>query len=91
MNFEDALRFGGQGAKGNCNKHGEHMYWVYIHPQTDMDTQKGPMKTTVPIKKGYMDGCRNYGPFLDPCYDTAPLGYPQRGHNSDNCPEGFPC
>ena len=21
---------------------------------------------------GYMGGCQNYGPFLDPCYNTAP-------------------
>ena len=29
-----------------------------------METQKGPMKTTVPPKGDYMGGCQNYGPFL---------------------------
>ena len=35
---------------------------------------------------GYMGGCQNYGPFLDPYYSTAPniLGYPKRDHNFDN-------
>ena len=27
------------------------------------------METTI---MGYMDGCQNYGPFLDPYYSTAP-------------------
>ena len=32
-------------------------------------------------------GCQNYGPFLDPYYDTAPnSGYPKRDHNFDNQP-----
>ena len=35
-----------------------------------------------------MGGCQNYGPFLDPYYNTAPknLGYPKRDHNLDNHP-----
>ena len=36
-----------------------------------------------------MGSCQNYGPFLDPYYNTAPniyLGYPKRDHNFDNHP-----
>ena len=35
-----------------------------------------------------MDGCQNYGPFLDPYYNTAPniQGTPKRDHNSDSHP-----
>ena len=36
----------------------------------------------------YMGGCQNYGPFLGPYYNTAPiiLGTPKRDHNFDNYP-----
>ena len=36
--------------------------------------------------RGHASGCRNYGPFLDPYYNTVPniLGYPKRDHNFDN-------
>ena len=36
----------------------------------------------------YMGGCQNFGPFLDPYYNTAPniTGTPKRDHNSDNHP-----
>ena len=43
---------------------------------------------------GYIGGCQNYGLFLDPYYNTAPiiyLGYPKRDHDFDNHPYGFPC
>ena len=35
-----------------------------------------------------MDGCQNYGPFLDPYYKygTYNLGYPKKDHNFDNHP-----
>ena len=34
-----------------------------------------------------MIGCQNYGPFLDPYYNTGPnLGDPKRDHNFDNPP-----
>ena len=36
----------------------------------------------------HVGGCQNYGPFLDPFYNTAPKysGYPTRDHNFDNHP-----
>ena len=35
-----------------------------------------------------MGGCQNFGPFLDPSYNTAPSisGYPKWNHNFDNHP-----
>ena len=38
-----------------------------------------------------MSGCQDYGPFLDPYYNTAPnnLGYPEKDHNFDNYPCGI--
>ena len=39
----------------------------------------------------YMGGCQNYGPFLDPYYNTGPnLGDPERDHNFDNPPYPSP-
>ena len=40
-----------------------------------------------------MGGCQNYGPFLDPHYNTAPniWGTPKRDHNFDNHPYDFFC
>ena len=40
-----------------------------------------------------MGGCQNYGPFLDPYYNTGPntgpiLGDPKRDHNFDKPPNG---
>ena len=36
----------------------------------------------------HMGGCQNYGPSLDPDYNTAPniLGYPKRDYNFDRKP-----
>ena len=44
----------------------------------------------MPDGPGDMGGCQNYGPFLDPYYNTAPiyLGYPKKDHNFDNHPYG---
>ena len=41
----------------------------------------------------HMGGCQNYGPFLDPYYNTAHygtqyLGCPKRDHNFDDDPYG---
>ena len=38
-----------------------------------------------------MGGSQNYGPFLNPYYNTAPniLGYPKRDQNFDNPPNGL--
>ena len=39
-------------------------------------------------EKRYMGGYHNYGPFLDPYYNTAPniYGTQKRDHNFDNHP-----
>ena len=44
--------------------------------------------------KRFMGVCQNYGPFLGPYYNTAPiitynLGYPKRDLNFDNHPHEF--
>ena len=41
--------------------------------------KRGPIKTTVPLKRGYMGGCQNYGPFLGPCSNTGPNTGPNLG------------
>ena len=44
------------------------------------------------IIMGSMGGCQNYGPFVDPCYNTAPnmQDTPKTDHNFDNHPYVVP-
>ena len=48
-------------------------------------------RATPAADKEHMGNCQNYGPFLDPYYNTGPntgpnLGDPKRDHNFDNSP-----
>ena len=37
-----------------------------------MDGLQGPALCQALGPQVYLGGCQNYGPFLDPCYNTAP-------------------
>ena len=58
------------------------LYWGIM--QKKMETT---IMGHIGVIQGYMGGYQNYGPFLDPYYNTAPhLRYPKRNHNFDSHP-----